>query len=117
MKHNFHNLEIWKLGLKLADAIYDVTESFPKNERFGMVDQLKRASISVPSNIAEGCGRGTVPQLKYFLNVTVGSLAELETQIHISKGRRFINQDDAKKLIEQISKIRRMTLSFQKTLK
>ena len=117
MKHNFHNLEIWKLGLKLADSIYDATEAFPKNERFGMVDQLKRASISVPSNIAEGCGRGTVPQLKYFLDVAVGSLAELETQIYISKSRKFMTQDDAEKLIEQISKIRRMTLGFQKTLR
>lgn len=116
MKHNYHHLEIWKLGLELADSIYELTEKFPQKKSFAMVDQLIRASISVPSNIAEGCGRGTVPQLKHFLDITVGSLAELETQLYICQGRKFVSKSDSENIIAKITMIRRMTLSFKKSL-
>ncbi len=116
MRHNYHNLEIWKLGRELANKIYTATNSFPQTEKFGIINQLRRASVSVASNIAEGCGRDTIPQLKHFLSISIGSLAELETQIWISQDQKFISEPKAKALIEEISKIRKMTISFQKSL-
>ena len=74
MKHNFKNLSIWKLALDLADEIYTATEHFPKNEEFGLKSQLRRCSVSVPSNIAEGSSRSSNKDFNRFLEISLGSL-------------------------------------------
>ncbi len=78
-RHNFKELHIWQLGMDIGDEIYDVTMDYPKEELFGLSLQMRKAAVSIPSNIAEGCGRGTDPQLVQFLNIAQGSVFELET--------------------------------------
>ena len=113
MKHNFTNLEIWKLGRRLASDVYALTRSFPKDERYSLVDQMRRASISVISNISEGCGRDTNPQVCYFLEIALGSLCELQSQVYVSLDQKYINEELAEEAIALITKIRKMTLSFK----
>ena len=116
MRHNFLNLEIWKRSRKLVKRIYQVTQSFPSEEKFGLSSQIRRCSVSVPSNIAEGCGRGTSPQLKHFLDISIGSLCELETQTYLSFDLDYFNQSTLKELIDEITAIRKMTNSFKRGL-
>lgn len=116
MKHSFLHLDIWKLGRELVKTIYILTKDFPSEERFGLTAQIRKSAVSVPSNIAEGCGRGTNPQLKYFLEVAIGSLCELETQIYLSFDLSYISEKEQQTLVTQITQIRKMTMSFKNGL-
>jgi four helix bundle protein len=78
---NFKELQVWQKGIDIVVEVYKVTEKLPREERFGLVSQLNRAAISIPSNIAEGCGRGTDPAFIQFLEYTIGSVFEVETQL------------------------------------
>ena len=82
MKNGSHytKLEVWTLSRKLANTIYAVTKNYPESEKFGLTNQLRRCAVSVPSNIAEGCGRTGDNELKHFLTISLGSAFELETQ-------------------------------------
>ena len=82
MKHNFKALEIWKRSRKLVQNVYLITKTFPSEEKFSLVSQMNRSAISIPSNIAVGCGRGTDAQLVHFLDIAIGSNCELETQFY-----------------------------------
>ena len=117
MRHNFLNLQIWKRSRKLVKRIYQLTQTFPPEEKFGLTSQIRRCTVSVPSNIAEGCGRGTNPQLSHFLDIAIGSLCELETQIYLSKDLEFFSKKVFDELIEEITVIRKMTQSFKNNLK
>lgn len=116
MIKNFKTLEIWKRSRKLTKEIYLLTESLPVTERFGLSSQMKRASISVPSNIAEGCGRTSRQQLSYFLDIAVGSICELETQIYLSCDLQYIPEKSIHPLIDEITQIRKMIVSYQNSL-
>ncbi|MCX6150363.1 MAG: four helix bundle protein [Ignavibacteriales bacterium] len=85
------DLEVWKNSIGLVTDIYKITHEFPKEELFGIVNQIRRASISVPSNIAEGAGRHSPKEFIRFLYIAVGSLSELETQFIISRNLEFID--------------------------
>ena len=74
------DLDVWKKGMDLVEKIYSISNSFPDSERFGLTSQIRRAAISVPSNIAEGTGRKSDKELLQFISMALGSLAELETQ-------------------------------------
>ena len=89
----FKDLKAWQRSMDLAEAIYEVTASFPKEERFALVDQMRRSAISVISNIAEGYGRGTDKDLTHFLYVARGSANELSAQIELSKRLSYISDD------------------------
>ena len=89
----FKDLKAWQRSMDLAEAIYEVTTSFPKEERFALVDQMRRSAISVISNIAEGYGRGTDKDLTHFLYVARGSANELSAQIELSKRLSYISDD------------------------
>lgn len=117
MTHNFLNLEVWKRSRALVKDIYQATETFPSEEKFGLISQLRRSAVSVPSNIAEGCGRGTTPQFVHFLDIAIGSLCELETQIYLSYDLAFIKKEVMTNLLEEITIIRKMTLRFRASLK
>jgi len=93
---NYQKLDIWKLGIELVKEVYVLTNEFPRDERFGLISQLKRSAVSVPSNIAEGYGRGSDKEFCRFLHIARGSLYEVETQIIIASELGFI--DDAKKV-------------------
>jgi len=77
--HNFKELKVWKSGIELCKVIFELTRSFPPDERFGLISQMTRCAVSIPSNIAEGCGRRSNKELYQFLNVALGSSFELET--------------------------------------
>ncbi len=117
MKHNFKNLEIWVLSRNLVREIYTICRQYPQEERYGLISQTQRSAVSVPSNIAEGCGRDTDKQLRYFLNVAIGSLCELETQIYLATDLNYINKENQNNLVKLISQIRRMTIGFQTKLR
>ena len=116
MKHNFLHLEIWRRSRRLVKEIYLISQHFPSEEKFGLTSQVRRAAISVPSNIAEGCGRGTSKQFCHFLDISIGSLCELETQIYLSFDLALITEEARNMLIQEIIEIRRMTQSFKNKL-
>ena len=113
MKHNFKNLNIWKLSRELVKEIYLITKKFPADERFGLTSQIRRCAVSIPSNIAEGCGRGTDRQLAHFLDISVGSSCELESHLYLCFDLDYINETDLENFTSKVVSIRRMTLRFQ----
>lgn len=116
MKHNFKNLNIWKLALELANEVYNLTDQFPKNEEFGLKSQLRRCSVSVASNIAEGSSRSSNKDFNRFLEISLGSLYELQTQIIISSNRNYFELEKLNKIENKITELQRMISGFQKTL-
>ena len=113
---NFKNLEIWKRSMKFVKKLYILTENFPNDERFGLVSQLRRAGVSVPANISEGCGRKTKKDFSRFLDIATGSICELETLVYLSYNLDYISEKDENTLISEITDIRRMIIGFQKSL-
>ncbi len=114
---NYKDLDIWKKGIQLTDAIYDLTDNFPKSEIYVLVPQMRRCSISIPSNIAEGNIRKYTKDYKRYLNYALGSCAELETQVIIASNRKYIKKDSFTKLSDEIDHEKRMILNLIKRLK
>ena len=102
----YKELEVWIEARKLTKLVYDSTKSYPKEEIFGLTNQMRRSSVSVPSNIAEGCGRNTSKGKLVFFYISRGSLFELETQLYISLDQNFIDENIFNEVLEkmQISK-------------
>ncbi|MDF2832041.1 four helix bundle protein [Chryseobacterium indoltheticum] len=90
----YKNLDVWIETRKLTKLVYDLTKSYPKEEIFGLTNQMRRSSVSVPSNIAEGCGRNTAKETIHFLFIARGSLFELETQFYLSLDLEYINDEN-----------------------
>jgi len=101
------DLEVWKLSIELTEMVYKLTSSFPKSEMYGIVDQMRRAAVSIPSNIAEGAARQTDKEFTQFLFISQGSCAELETQLIISEKLKFIN-NKAVEINDKLSQIMKM---------
>ena len=99
----FTDLKVWQKGHKLVLAVYRETGKFPKEERFGLTSQMRRCAVSIPSNIAEGFKRYHSKEYKQFLYVTLGSSAEVETQLVISQKIRYINERQAEGILEKIN--------------
>lgn len=104
---NFKELRIWKLGKEICIDIYNATKNFPRTERFGLSDQMRRAAVSIPSNIAEGFNRFHQKEYQQFLFTALGSCAELETQIIISNEMEFLDSQKGIMLIEKIQHVSR----------
>ncbi len=103
---SYKELIVWQKSMILVKELYIITESFPENEKFGLISQIRRASVSIPSNIAEGWGRLSRKNYIHFLRISRGSLFELETQVLISKELNYINDSDIiEDLIIEISKM------------
>ena len=113
---SFKDLRIWQKGIEIVGDIYILTKNFPKEELFSLTSQLRRSAISIPSNIAEGFKRFHNKEYKQFLFITLGSCAELETQIIIAKELKYINENEETKLVEKLDHICRMTSSLIKKL-
>lgn len=111
------NLEIWKRSLDLVDTIYDLQELIPRTEKFGISSQMCRAAISIPSNIAEGCGRNSKKELLQFLNIARGSLSELDTQLIICKRRCWISDLQHQKACKELEIIAKMLTKLVFSLK
>lgn len=112
-RHNFKELRIWQLGMEIVDDVYRITASFPKEEQFGLTLQMRKSSTSIPTNISEGCGRGTDPQLVFFLDVAQGSAYELETQCYITLRRGYSVPAEIDPLLEKIQEEQRMIDGFR----
>ena len=87
------NLEVWQIGIKLVKLIYQLTDSFPDKEKYRLTDQMCRALVSIPSNIAEGGARKSTKEFMRFISISIGSLAELRTQIVIARELGYINKE------------------------
>lgn len=114
--NSFKDLKIWQKGMEIVSDIYILSKKFPKEELFSLTSQLRRSAISIPSNIAEGFKRFHNKEYKQFLFITLGSCAELETQIIISKELQYIDENEEAKLVEKLDHICRMTSSLIKKL-
>ena len=99
------DLCVWHQGIELVTAIYLITKTYPKEEIFGLVSQMRRAAISVPSNIAEGYARGTDREKLHFLRISSGSMSEIETQVMLSLNLGYISQESYKELSEKVTSV------------
>ena len=108
----YRNLEVWQKSIKLVKDIYFLTNEFPVDEKFGLVAQIKRAVVSIPSNIAEGASRYSDKESCRFVDIALGSVAEVETQLIISKELNFIENIDV--LMEDLKEIYSMLLGLKK---
>lgn len=110
-------LDVWKKAIDLVRQIYDLTKTFPKNEDYSLTSQMRRAAISVPSNISEGAARQTKKEFIQFLHMAQGSLSELDTQIEIAKRLGYFSEDQNKKTLEIMQDVDRMLSGLIKSLK
>ncbi len=115
--HRFKDLIIWKKSREFCKEIYEVTITFPDSEKFGLVSQLKRASVSVPSNIAEGASRKSNKDFARFLEIAIGSCYEIETQLLISNDLNFLKDNDLNSLTAHLESIIKMISKFKSSLK
>ena len=109
---NYENLVIWQKALRLAEECYEVTEAFPRAERFGITSQMRRAAVSIPSNIAEGCGRDSRNDFARFLRIAYGSGCELGTQIEIARYLEYGDTKELNHLKGSADDVRRMIYTF-----
>ena len=114
---DFRQLKVWEKSHQLALAVYKVTTKFPKEELYGLTSQIRRASMSVPTNIAEGCGRNTDKEFARFLQIAMGSASETEYQLILARDLEFLPKDSYEKLHNDVEEIKRMLASLLKTLR
>jgi len=114
---SFRDLEVWKLSMELAKELYTLTSKFPPSENFGLTNQIRRAAVSIPSNIAEGQGRSSGKEFRQFLSVGLGSLAELETQLILSKEISYLTPEELHPLLTTLDRIRKMIKGQSKGIK
>ncbi|MBN2440591.1 MAG: four helix bundle protein [Spirochaetales bacterium] len=114
---NFKNLKVWQKSHKLTLKIYKITTKFPKEELYGLSNQMRRSSSSIPTNIAEGCGRSTDADFRRFLQMAMGSASELEYQLLLTFDLKYFNSSVYDELNNNIIEIKRMLSSLIKKLK
>ena len=108
------DLEVWKKAMELAETMYAITSKFPKEEQYGLVSQIRRSAVSVPSNIAEGAARNSSKEFIQYLYITMGSLSELETQLLLAQRLNFLKDNNS---IVEIDSVRKMTIGLINYLK
>ena len=114
---DFKELKIWQKGMEIVSATYDAVEKLPNEEKFGLRSQCSRAAVSIPSNIAEGSARKSVAHFIQYLETSLGSTYELETQVIIIRERFQISEDLTKKLLDLIIEEKKMLGSYLSTLR
>jgi|SRR5690606_5370470 four helix bundle protein len=113
---NFHALVVWQKSHQLTLKIYLITLKFPKEELYGLISQIRRSSSSIPTNIAEGCGRNSNAEMKRFLIISSGSASELEYQLLLARDLNYISEVSYKELSDLTIEIRKMIYSFIKSI-
>ncbi|MBP2832402.1 four helix bundle protein [Aquimarina sp. U1-2] len=108
----YTDLEVWKEARELVNTIYEITKAFPSDELYGLIVQMRRCSISIPSNIAEGCGRKTSSDTIRFLHISRGSLYELETQVYLAVDQNYVTDRKNQELRTQIKKCKMLLNGF-----
>tara|TARA_R110000868_G_scaffold186622_2_gene429070 strand:+ start:215 stop:562 length:348 start_codon:yes stop_codon:yes gene_type:complete len=114
--HKVEELIIWKKAIELAKSVYLLSNELPDEEKFGLISQIKRCAVSIPSNIAEGAGRNSQKEFKHFLSIANGSTYELQTQLILLVELNLIIKEKAQQVIEICIEIQKMNYSFQKKL-
>nr|WP_321353650.1 four helix bundle protein [uncultured Draconibacterium sp.] len=114
--HQFKELKVWQKGRVLVKEIYKATHTFPKDELFGITSQMRRAAVSIPANIAEGCGRNSDKELSRFLDIANGSAFELETLVILSLDLEFLSQDKFEEFDRKLNEIQKMIFGFKQSL-
>lgn len=115
--HNFKNLTVWQKSIDLTIEIYSLTRNFPPEEKYGLTSQIRRAAVSVPSNIAEGAGRRSHKDFKHFLSISNGSIFELETQIVAAHRLNLIDETLMNEIIAKICEVQKMLYGLEKAIK
>lgn len=114
--NNFRKLKVWEKAVELASLIYQMTKNYPDEERYGLISQMRRCTVSIASNIAEGAGRASHKEFRQFLNIATGSCFELETQLTISKNLSLIDKNTFTAVNRSVIEIQKMLHSLKKTL-
>lgn len=114
--NNYQDLKIWNKAMYLVEQVYLLIELLPEDEKYGLISQIKRCSISIPSNIAEGAGRNSKKEFKHFLSIANGSTTELETQLLLIIRLGFVEEVKINELINLCSEIKKMSYALQKSL-
>jgi four helix bundle protein len=109
---NYTELEVWKYARELVKLVYLLTKSFPKEEIYGLTNQIRRSVVSVPSNIAEGIGRQSNKEIIHFLYIAKGSLQEVETQLYLSFDLEYISNDELKNILEKVISCKKLLNGF-----
>jgi len=115
--HNFKKLSVWQKSIELTKEIYLLTNKFPEEELYGLTSQIRRSSISIPSNIAEGAGRNTGNDFIRFLDIANGSAFELETQIILAFNLKYITKNDMTSILNKIEEIQKMIYGLKNKLR
>lgn len=114
---SYKELDVWKKGIEIVDLVYEVTNKFPTEERYGLAAHMQRTAVSIPSNVAEGFTRQHTKEYQQFCYIALGSCAELETQLIIAQRRNYLSSEDFAKLEEYFDHESRMLMNLIKSLK
>ncbi|NAS29957.1 four helix bundle protein [Flavobacteriaceae bacterium R38] len=114
--HKVEDLIIWKRSIELTKQVYLLSKDLPSDEKFGLISQIKRCSVSIPSNIAEGAGRNSNNEFKHFLSIANGSTYELQTQLILLIELKLITKEKVQTIIDMCIEIQKMNYSFQQKL-
>lgn len=114
-RHNFKRLKIWQMGMEIAKDVFDITAAFPNEEKFGLVSQMNRCAVSIPSNIAEGSSR-TSKSFSHFIDISLGSSFELQTQLILANSKKYISDDNLICIENKLEEFQKATMTFQNTL-
>ena len=117
MINSYKDLIVWQKSMDLAESVYRISEKLPSKENYGLISQMRRAAVSIPSNIAEGYGRQSTGSYAQFLSIARGSLLELETQIELCIRLKYIHQIDSEKIINDIIEISKMLTTLISKIK
>ncbi len=114
---DFRQLKVWEKSHQLALAIYKATKEFPKEELYGLTSQIRRSSMSIPTNISEGCGRNTDADFARFLQIAMGSASETEYQLILAHDLEFLSNENYEGLHNDVEEVKRMLASLLKTIR
>ena len=114
---DFRDIKSWSKSHRLALEVYEVSRKFPNDERYGLTSQMRRAAASIPTNIAEGCGRGSEADFARFLHIAAGSASELEYQLLLARDLELLDQQTHERLNRDVTEVKRMHYFFITTLK
>ncbi len=114
---DFKNLNVWRKAHELALAVYAATKKFPKEEQYGLTSQIRRSGVSIPANIAEGCGRESSAEFSRFLQIAFGSASELEYHILLANDLNFLNTGEYDSLTNDVAEVKKMLTSLIRKLK
>lgn len=116
LRHNFKNLKVWQKAVDLAVSVYELTKSFPSEEKFGITSQMRRSSVSIPSNIAEGTARNSSKAFSNCLDISLGESFELETQAIIANRVGILGEKQFIQFSDEVSEVQKMIIGFKTTV-